>query len=123
GLAVQVFLIGFGMRELGNSPDAISLHRNFGYLLHLSVLGVLLFAYLSRAGRRHWLWALALTVVVLIFPLLVPLRSTYPVLAALHPVGAAVAFALATIVAINALGLFRRDRATGARTASQGSTE
>jgi hypothetical protein len=110
GLAFQVFLIGLGLPQLGNTGSSIELHRNFGWLIHLLVFLVLLFALLSRAGRTHWGWALALTVVVFLVPLVVGMRTSNPTLAALHPVLAALAFALAVTVAINATRLFRSDR-------------
>ena len=100
GLLVQVFFIGLG---LFGTPSGIELHRNFGWILHLAPLLILLFAVLSRAGRRQWQWALALAVVVFIVPMLVTLRDTSAIAAALHPVGAVIAFALAVLVAVNAL--------------------
>ena len=109
-LAFQVFLIGLGLPQLGNSSGSIEFHRDFGWIVHLLVFLVLLFAALSRAGRTHWGWALALTVVVFMVPLFVGMRGSNPSLAALHPVSAALAFALAVIVAINATRLLRRDR-------------
>jgi hypothetical protein len=68
---------------------------------------VLLFAALSRAGSRHWQWALALAVVVFLVPIFVGLRGSSPFLAALHPVGAVLSFAIAVVVALNALRAWR----------------
>lgn len=105
GMVAQVFFIGLGL--LGGQASGVGLHRTFGWLLHLVPLLVLLFAGLSRAGRRHWLWALALAVVVFLVPILVLLRDSWPVLAALHPVAAVLAFPLSLVVAMNALRAIR----------------
>lgn len=105
GMVVQVFLIGLGL--LGGQASGTELHRSFGWALHLVPLLVLLVAALSRAGRRHWLWALALAVVVFLVPIFVILRDSSPVLAALHPVAAVIAFPLSLVVAMNALRALR----------------
>ena len=104
GLIVQVFLIGIG---LFGDPAFRATHATFGWILHLSPLLVLLFAALSRAGRPHWLWALALTVVTFLVPIFATLRDSSPVLAALHPVSAVLSFTIAVVVAFNALRAWR----------------
>lgn len=104
GLVVQVFFIGLGLFAGG---DGIELHRNLGWILHLFPLLILAAAVVSRAGRRHWGTALALAVVVFIVPILVTMRDGSPVIAALHPVGAILAFWLAILVAQNSLTAFR----------------
>jgi peptidoglycan/LPS O-acetylase OafA/YrhL len=107
GLLAQVFLIGLG---LFSDPSAIALHRDFGWILHLVPLLILLFAALSRAGRRHWLWALALAIVIFIVPIFAIMRSTSPVTAALHPVAAVLAFVIAVVVAFNSLEALRQPK-------------
>ena len=109
GLLGQVFLIGLYLFSHPSALDANALaaHRSLGWILHLSPLLVLLFAYLSRAGREHWQWALGLAVVVLIVPILATLHETAPVAAALHPVGAVIAVVLAAVVAWNSLRALR----------------
>lgn len=104
GLVVQVFFIGLGLFA-GN--EGTELHVAFGWILHLVPLLILAAAALSRAGRRHWTWALALAVVVFITPIFVILRADLPVAAALHPVGALAAFWLAIVVAKNANAALR----------------
>jgi hypothetical protein len=103
GLVVQVFFIGLG---LFGDPAFRATHAAFGWILHLSPIFVLLFAVLSRAGSRHWQWALALAVVVFLVPIFATLRST-PALAALHPVSAVLAFTLAVVVALNSVRAWR----------------
>ena len=105
GMVVQVFLIGLGL--LSGQPWGTTLHRDFGWFLHLVPLVVLLFAALSRAGKRHWQWALALALVVFLVPIFVILRDSAPVLAALHPVAAVLAFPISIVVAMNSLQALR----------------
>jgi hypothetical protein len=100
-MLAQVFLIGLGL--LGGSASGLSLHRNFGWILHLVPLLILLFAALSRAGKRHWQWALLLAVVVFLIPIFVLLRDSVPVAAALHPVAAVIAFPISLVVGLNSL--------------------
>ena len=105
GLVVQVFLIGAAIFDGGDQFR--TMHRNVGYVVHFWPLLVLAAAWLSKAGKAHWQWAAALAVVGLIFPLMTLLADTSPLLAALHPVGAFIAFVLAVIVARNAWTAYR----------------
>jgi hypothetical protein len=104
GIVVQVFFIGLGLFAGG---DGIVLHQNLGWILHLAPLLILAAAAVSRAGQRHWLAALALAAVVFIVPILATMRDDSPVIAALHPVGAILAFWLSIVVAQNSLAAFR----------------
>jgi mercuric ion transport protein len=103
-LVIQVFLAGLGIFAGARNFAA---HVDLGYLLHLAPILVLLAAALSRAGRRHWIWALALTVAVFFVPVMVYFRQDMPALAALHPVLAMLAFGLAVMVAINSVRALR----------------
>jgi hypothetical protein len=105
GLAVQVFLAGLGIFAGASNFET---HVNFGYLLHLSPILVLAAAALSRAGSRHWQWALALVAAVFVIPFFVYLRSSMPELAALHPVAAVIASWVAVRVALNSLAALRQ---------------
>jgi mercuric ion transport protein len=108
-IVAQVFFIGLGLFA---GSQNMGTHRSFGYIVHLLPIPLLLAAALSRAGRRHWQWALALAVVVFIVPILVLMKDT-PVIAALHPVGAIVAFWLAVVVALNSLDAIRQAEGLG----------
>ena len=79
----------------------------FGWILHLFPILILLAAALARAGRTRILQATALAVTVFIVPILATLRADTPVAAALHPVGALLAFWLAIVVARGATSLVR----------------
>lgn len=113
GLVVQVFFAGLGLFV---DQGDFGLHVNLGWILHLLPVLVLAAAALSRAGRRHWQWALALAVVVFIVPILATLRGDMPLAAAFHPVGALLAFWLAIVVARNSLEPVRAADAPGAST-------
>lgn len=105
GLLVQVFLAGLGL--FGGGRD-FAAHVNLGWLLHLAPLLILLAAALSRAGRRHWTWALGLAAVVFVIPIVVLARASLPAVAALHPVLAVAAFWVAAVVARQSLEVVRR---------------
>jgi hypothetical protein len=105
GLVVQVFYAGMGIFAGARNFET---HVALGWTLHLAPLLILLAAALSRAGRRHWGWALALAAVVFTIPIFVLARADSPVIAALHPVSALVAFWIAVVVARNAFDAVRQ---------------
>jgi len=92
-IVVQVFLAGLAIRELGGN-GSFATHAGVGYALGLAFL-VLVLSSLGSGGRRIRQSAglLGLYVVQSILPNLDPGLS---IAAALHPVNAAVMFALAT---------------------------
>ena len=104
GVVVQVFFIGLALFAGSNN---MALHVNLGWILHLVPILILVAAALARAGRQQILLAAALAVIVFIVPILVSLRESAPVVAALHPVGALLAFWVAVFVARNASQLMR----------------
>jgi hypothetical protein len=101
-ILLQVFFIGLGLFV---AADNLELHRNFGWILHLAPLPVLLAAALARAGRRQILQATGLVVVIFFVPILAAVRADLPYVAAFHPVGAMIAFAVALVVARRATNL------------------
>jgi hypothetical protein len=104
GVVLQVFFIGLGLFA---GSENLELHVSFGWILHLFPVLILVAAALARAGRTRILQATALAVTVFIVPILATLRADTPVLAALHPVGALLAFWLAIVVARGATSLLR----------------
>ncbi len=102
GLVIQVFFAGLGLfAGSGNFNSHVSL----GWILHLAPILIVGAAALSREERRRFFVAVALAVTVFIVPILVLLRDSSPVIAALHPVGALISFWLAILVARNATRL------------------
>jgi hypothetical protein len=100
----QVFLAGMGL--FGAERD-FELHRNLGYLIHLSPIPLILVAAVARVGQRLLLWTAALFVVQGIQPLLPLLREDLPWAAALHPVLALVVFWLGLTIGLQAWRLVR----------------
>lgn len=104
GLVYQVFVAGLGQFAGSSNWET---HVGLGWMLHLVPILILAAATLSRAGRRHWQWALALALVVFVVPIFALMRDSNPEIAALHPVSAFVAFALSITVARNSLAAVR----------------
>ena len=102
GVVVQVFFIGLGLFA---GSENVELHVTLGWILHLVPLLIVAAAALARAGRRRILEAVALAAVVFVVPILATMRDGTPILAALHPVGAILAFWLAIVVARGAASL------------------
>jgi bacteriorhodopsin len=113
GIVLQVFFIGLGLFV---GSENLELHRNFGWILHLAPLLILVAAAAAGAGRTRIVQAVALVVVVWIVPILAAVRTDLPMVAAFHPVGALLAFALSLVVARGSLEL-ARDVNQDARTA------
>jgi len=100
----QVFLAGMGL--FGGEKD-FELHRNLGYLIHLSPIPLIIVAVVAKVGSRTLLWTGALFVVQGIQPLLPMLREDLPWAAALHPVLALVVFWLGISIGLQAWQLVR----------------
>lgn len=100
----QVFLAGMGL--FGAERD-FELHRNLGYLIHLTPIPLIVVAAVAKVGQRLLLWTGALFVVQGIQPLLPMLRTDLPWAAALHPVLALVVFWLGATIALQAWRLVR----------------
>lgn len=79
---VQVFLAGLGVFD---DPRAFITHREFGYLFGWLTLIVLILALVGRSPRRITGLSILLLVQFALQSVLVALRPTLPVIAALHP--------------------------------------
>ncbi len=104
-LTIQVLFAGLA---LFGDPRDIGLHIQFGYLLHLSPVLILLAAAVGSVGRRTLLWVGALVAVTLVQPLLPMLSGTSVLLAAMHPVLALVMFAITARLAWTSTALLPR---------------
>ena len=104
-LFVQVLLAGLGLFA---TVDAFVTHREVGWIIHLVPVPIVVLAALGRAPRNIILLSIVLFGIAFIQPILVTFRADIPVLAALHPPLALVIFALASLLAFQALALVRR---------------
>ena len=103
-IVLQVFFIGLGLFA---GSENLALHRDFGWILHVAPLLVLIAAALAAAGRTRILQAAALVVVVWIVPILAAVRADLPMLAAFHPIGALLAVILSLVVARGSVEVLR----------------
>ena len=101
-IILQVFFIGLGLFV---GSENLELHRNFGWILHLAPLLILVASALAQAGRTRILQAAGLVVVIFFVPILAAVRADLPYAAAFHPVGALLAFWLAIVIARDATRL------------------
>jgi len=74
-IVLQVLFIGLGLFV---GSENLELHRDFGWILHLAPLPILVAAALARAGRTRILQATALVVVIFFVPILAAVRSDLP---------------------------------------------
>lgn len=83
GLLVQIFLAGRGVFE---SPLQFATHRDFGYLLEIVPILLLVIGLVGGVGRRLATFAVVVFVLFLLQSVLVLARDSSPMIAALHPV-------------------------------------
>lgn len=97
-LAIQVFLAGVALFGAGTFAG----HRDFGYLLSLLPLFLVVAAVVARAGRLVWL-SVALLVLTFVQTALPLVREDLPYVAALHPVNALVLVLLTATIGRRAM--------------------
>jgi hypothetical protein len=83
GVVVQVFLAGLGVFD---RASMFQTHANWGYMLEIVPLILLVLAGVGRLGRRQIIYAAALFGMFLLQSVFVGLRGDLPMIAALHPV-------------------------------------
>jgi hypothetical protein len=93
-IVVQVWLAGSAIPQLGGDGSFRN-HVDFGYLIGLFILILLVVAVVARAGRRRIGQAAGLVVLYVIQTSLPYMDEGLPAAAALHPVNALVMFGLA----------------------------
>ena len=113
-IVIQVFLAGQAIPQLGGNGSFVT-HREFGYLIGLLTLLVLLAAIAARAGRRRIGQVAGLLVLYVIQSSLPYMDPALPLAAALHPVNALVMFLLGVVYAI---GVWRERTGPVARAAA-----
>jgi hypothetical protein len=110
GVAVQFFLAGLGLPELGG--EGMEAHEGFGYsALHLTPILFIILAVVGKAGRN----VIGLTVVFAVIAFVQPIWAVEfqgEFLASMHILGALVIFALAHMLAKQATQLLRSESAT-----------
>lgn len=113
-IVVQVFLAGLAIPQLGGN-GSFTTHRDFGYLIGLLTLLVLIAAIAARAGRRRIGQAAGLLGLYVVQSSLPYMDPGLPAAAALHPVNALVMFGLGVWYA---RGVWRERVATAAAATS-----
>jgi hypothetical protein len=96
GLLVQVFLAGLGVFA---DESSFSTHRDFGHLLEVFPVVLLVTAFVAGYGRRPALAAVALLGLLLLQTILALQRGSSDILAALHPVNGFLVLLAAVLVA------------------------
>jgi len=103
GVVYQVFLAGMFLFAGGTRTS----HIDFGYLLELVPLIVLVLAFAARAGRRLTVLSGLLAVDVIVQASLPYFKDSAAVVAALHPVNALLVLWLSVTLAREAIALAR----------------
>lgn len=93
-LFIQVWLAGSAIQQLGGT-GSFATHQDFGYLIGLFSLILVITAILARSGRRKILQALAILGLYVVQSSLPYMDPGLPAAAALHPVNAVLMIGLA----------------------------
>jgi len=108
-LIVQVFLIGLALFD---DPSFRETHRSFGFtVVGLAALLLLVVGVLARPGRREVGLLVGILILYIVQTSLPGLQSSYPLVAALHPVLALGLFAMGIQAARLATARVRAARA------------
>lgn len=82
GAVVQIFLAGLGVFD---DPSVFITHRDFGFMLELLPIVMLVAAIIGRMGRGYIGGAVLLFVQFMMQSVFVAARTDMPAIAALHP--------------------------------------
>ncbi len=99
GVVVQIFLAGLGVFR---GPEAFANHRDFGFVLELLPLVLLVLGLVAGLGRRAALLAAGIFGLFILQSVFVGLRTDAPELAALHPVNGFLIAVLSIVLARDA---------------------
>ena len=100
GVVVQVFLAGLGVFD---SPARFETHRDWGYMLEILPIAMLVLSAVGRLGRRQAIYAVVLFVMFILQSVFVTVRVDYPAVAALHPVNGFAILLLGVVAARDAV--------------------
>ena len=99
GVVVQIFLAGLGVFR---GPEAFANHRDFGFVLELLPLVLLVLGLVAGLGRRAALLAAGIFGLFILQSVFVGLRTDAPEVAALHPVNGFLIAVLSIVLARDA---------------------
>lgn len=106
GLLVQVFLAGMGVFS---GATAFATHRDFGYLLTVLPVVLVVTALVGRFGRWHVIAATVMFVQFILQSVLIIGRDSMPEIAALHPVNGFLILLIAVWLARDAWRTWQSD--------------
>lgn len=115
GLLVQVFLAGLGIFA---DATAFATHRDFGHLLEIFPVVLVVTALVAGYGRWRALAGVGLLALLLLQTILVLQRGSSDALAALHPVNGFLVMLAAVWVAVDSARLWRAQRSATAEGAT-----
>ena len=95
-LIVQVFLAGLGVFD---SPSAFATHRDFGYMIGLLILPLIILALVGRAPKGLVGLTILIAVQMTLQSVFVAMRASNPAVAALHPVNGVLMLIVTIVVA------------------------
>jgi hypothetical protein len=107
GIVVQIFLAGLGVFR---GPASFITHRDFGYLLELLPIILLVAALLGRMDRRFPILAAVIFGLFILQSVFVALRESTPEVAALHPVNGFLIALLSVVQVRDATMAWRAER-------------
>ena len=96
GAIIQVFLAGLGVFD---SPSAFVTHRDFGYLLSLLPIVLVVLALVGGMPRRFAGLSALLFVLFILQSVFVAMRESAPAVAALHPLNGFLILAIGIVLA------------------------
>jgi hypothetical protein len=99
GVVVQIFLAGLGVFR---GSASFATHRDFGYLLELLPIVLLIVGLIGRLGRRPAFLAAGIFGLFILQSIFIAFRADAPEVAALHPVNGFLIALLAIVLARDA---------------------
>lgn len=101
-LVIQVWLAGRGVFE---SPTIFNTHRDFGYMISIFPIVLLVLGFLGGMGRRVAISAAVIFGLLILQSVFVVMRTSTPAVAALHPVNGFLILLVAIVLARESGGM------------------